>query len=131
VATVKQLTESEYQVAMTATELAMVKNALDEAERVSRFGIEVLADVDNSRDGDPSEDRLRREIEVLAMREVSLRSLQETLADVDCGDKQAPMRRADLDQLTSGAALPVPRPRLWTAPASDDFGHDERHLPWL
>jgi hypothetical protein len=131
VATVKQLTESEYQVAMTATELAMVKNALDGAERVSRFGIEVLADVDNSRDGDPSEDRLRREIEVLAMREASLRSLQKTLADVDCGDKLAPMRRADLDQLMSGAALPVPRPRLWSAPASGDLGHDERHLPWL
>jgi hypothetical protein len=131
VATVKQLTESEYQVAMTATELAMVKNALDGAERVSRFGIEVLADVDNSRDGDPSEDRLRREIEVLAMREASLRSLQKTLADVDCGDKLAPMRRADLDQLMSGAALPVPRPRLWSAPASGGLGHDERHLIWL
>jgi hypothetical protein len=64
VATVKQLTGNEYQVAVTATELAMVKNTVDEAERVWRFGIEVLADVDNSRDGDPSEDSwLRREID--------------------------------------------------------------------
>jgi hypothetical protein len=64
VATVKQLTGNEYQVAVTAAELPMVKNAVDEAERVSRFGIEVPADVDNSRDGDPSEDsRLRREID--------------------------------------------------------------------
>jgi hypothetical protein len=132
VATVKQVTGSEYQVAMTATELAMVKNVLDGAERLSRFGIEVLADVDDSRDDDPSKDsRLWREIEILAMREASLRSLRKTLADVDRGDKLAPVQRADLDQLRSGAALPVPRPRSWAAPASGDFGHDQRHLPGL
>jgi type III restriction enzyme len=63
VATVKQLTGNEYQVTMTGTELALVKNALDEAERVSRLGLEVLDDADTSRDAEPSENsRLRREI---------------------------------------------------------------------
>jgi hypothetical protein len=100
VATVKQLTGSEYQVTMTATELALVKNALGEAERVSRFGIGVLDDVDNCRDAERSENsRLRREIDALAMREASLRSLQKTMAEVDRGGKGASMRRDDLDQL--------------------------------
>jgi hypothetical protein len=132
VATVKRRTGSEYQVTMTATELAMVRNALDGAERLSRFGIEVLADVDNSRDDDlPKDSRLWREIEVLAMREASLRSLRKTLTDVDRGDKLAQVQRADLDQLRSGAALPVPPDRSWAASASGDLGHDQRHLPGL
>ena len=111
-AIVKQLTGSEYQVTMTAAELALVRNALGEAERVSRLGMEVLDDVDNSRDGTPSENsRLRREIETLAMREASLRSLQKTMAEVDRGGKPAPTRRDDLGQLSSGAARQVLRSR--------------------
>jgi hypothetical protein len=55
---------------MTGTELAFVRNALTEAQRVSRFGMEVLDDVDNCPDAEPSEkSRLRHEIEALAMRE--------------------------------------------------------------
>jgi hypothetical protein len=112
VARVKHLGASGYQVTMTATEFALVKSALDEAERVSRFGLEVLDDADNSRDAEPSEDsRLRREIDALAMREASLRSLQKTMAEVDRGGRPARMQQADLDQLRSGAALYVPRPR--------------------
>jgi hypothetical protein len=112
VATVKQLTASSYQVTMTETELVLVKNALAEAERVSRFGMEVLDDVDKSPGADASENsRLQREIEGLAMREASLRSLQKTMAEVDGGGKPAPMQRADLDQLKSGAALQVPPSR--------------------
>jgi hypothetical protein len=111
VATVKQLTASRYQVTMTETELTLVKHALAEAERVSRFGMEVLDDVDKSpRAGQPENSRLRREIEGLAMREASLRSLQETMAEVDRGGELAPMQHADLDQL-SGAALQVPPSR--------------------
>jgi DNA repair exonuclease SbcCD ATPase subunit len=113
VATVKQLTASRYQVTMTESELVLVKNALAEAERVSRFGMEVLEDVDKSpRAAKPSENsRLRREIEALAMREASLRSLQKTMAEVDPRAKPAPMQHADLDQLSSGAALQVPPSR--------------------
>ena len=74
VARVRQLTGGGYQMTMTGTELALIKNALDEAERVSRFGMEVLDEVDTGRDGEASENsRLRREIDSLAMREASLR----------------------------------------------------------
>jgi hypothetical protein len=112
VAAVKQLTASRYEITMTETELALVKNALAEAERVSRFGMEVLDDVDNSAGAGPSENsRLRREIETLAMREASLRSLQKTMAEVDGSGELAPMQHADLDRLRSGAALHVPPSR--------------------
>jgi hypothetical protein len=97
---------------MTGTELALVKNALDEAERVSRFGMDVLDEADRATDAEPAENsRLRQEIDLLAMREASLRSLQKTMSDIDRGGKPAPMRFADLDQFRPGAALPVPRPR--------------------
>jgi hypothetical protein len=102
VATVKQLTASRFQLTMTETELALVKNALAEAERVSRFGLEVLDDVDNSPGAEASENsRLRREIETLAMREASLRSLQKTMAEVDSDGQPVAMQHADLDQLRS------------------------------
>jgi hypothetical protein len=109
VATVKQLTASRYQVTMTESELVLVKNALAEAERVSRFGMEVLDDVDNGpgATGPSENNRLRREIEALAMREASLKSLQKTMAEVDPRGKPAPMQHPELDQLSSGA-LQVP-----------------------
>jgi hypothetical protein len=113
VATVKELTASRYQITMTETELALVKNALGEAERVSRFGMEVLDDVDNNPGAEqPENSRLRREIDALAMREASLRSLQKTMAEVDRGGTPAPMHDAELGQLTSRAALQVPPSRL-------------------
>ena len=119
VARVRQLTGGGYQVTMTGTELALIKTTLDEAERVSRFGIEVLDGADEARDAEPSENsRIRQEIEALAMREASLRSLRKTMSEIDSAGKPAPVRRAGLDQVRSGAALPVPRPRwrqgLWS-----------------
>jgi len=112
VARVSELTGDRYQVMVTATEFALIKNALSEAERVSRFGMEVLDDVDTSRDRAASENsRLRREIEALAMREASLRSLQKTMSEIDCGRKPEPTNHDDLDALRSEAALQVPQPR--------------------
>ncbi len=96
VATVEELTSGGYQVTVTGTELALLRGALDEAERVSRFGIEVLDEADRSRDGEPSPNsRLVREIDALAMREASLRSLQKTMAEVDGSGKLAPAQHAD------------------------------------
>ena len=95
-ATVQELTSGGYQITVTGTELALLRSALDEAERVSRFGIEVLDGVDRSRDGKASEDfRLLREIDGLAMREASLRSLQKTMAEIDSGGKLASAQDAD------------------------------------
>ncbi len=83
-ATVTELTSGGYQVTVTGTEFSLLKSALDEAERVSSFGIEVLDEADRSQDGEHSENsRLLREIDALAMREASLRSLQKTMAEVE------------------------------------------------
>jgi hypothetical protein len=112
VATVKELTSGGYQVTVTGTELALLRSALDEAERVSRFGVEVLDGVDRSQDSESSEDsRLLREIDALAMREELLRSLQKTMAEVDGSGKLAPEQHAGPGQVSSGAVLRVPRPR--------------------
>lgn len=106
VATVKQLTGSGYQVTITGTELALVRNALREAERFSSFGIEVVGDVDNTWDAEPSENgRLRREIEALATGMPLLRSLQRAMAGIDACGESAPKQVPDLDQLGSRAAL--------------------------
>jgi hypothetical protein len=119
VARVRQLTGGGYQISMTGTELALIKSTLDEAERVSRFGIEVLDGADQARDAEPSENsRIRQEIDGLVMREASLRSLRKTLSEIDSAGKPAPVHRPDRDQIRSRAALPVPRPRwrqgLWS-----------------
>ena len=82
VATVNELVSGGYQVTVTGTEIALIRSALDEAERVTRFGIEVLDEADRGRDGEPSADSpLLREIDALAMREAALRSLQKTMAE--------------------------------------------------
>jgi len=119
VARVMQLTGGGYQVTMTGTELALIKTTLDEAERVSRFGIEVLDGADQARDAEPAENsRIRQEIEALVMREASLSSLRKTLSEVDSAGKPAPVHRPALDDIRPGGALPVPRPRwrqgLWS-----------------
>lgn len=111
-ARVRQLTGGGYQVTMTGTELALIKTALDEAQRVSRFGIDVLDQVDPARDVQPPENsRLRQEIDALAMREASLRSLQKTMSEMDRAGTPARTQHAGLHPLSSGAALPVPPPR--------------------
>ena len=82
-ASVKELASGGYQVMVSESELALMRSALEEAERVSRFGIEVLDEADRSRDGGPAvNSRLLQEIDLLAMREASLRSLQKTMAEV-------------------------------------------------
>jgi hypothetical protein len=97
---------------MTGTQLALIRSALGEAERVPRFGIEVLDEADRSRDGKSSENcRLHQKIDALAMREASLRSLRKTMSEVDHGGKPAPSQHAALDQLISAASPLVPQPR--------------------
>jgi predicted mannosyl-3-phosphoglycerate phosphatase (HAD superfamily) len=112
VATVRQQASGGYQVTVIETEIALIKAALAEVERVSRFGIEVLDEADHASDAEAAENsRLRREIEALAMREASLRSLQKTMSQVDRDGKPAPRQQADLDQLRSGARVPAQRSR--------------------
>jgi predicted MarR family transcription regulator len=90
VASVTELASGGYQVMVSESEFALMRTALAEAERVSRFGIEVLDEADRSRAaGPPASSRLLQEIDVLAMREASLRSLQKTMAEVERGARLA------------------------------------------
>ena len=111
-ATVRQQASGGYRVTVTETEFALIKSALAEAERVSRFGIDVLDEADRARDAEPSENsRLRREVEALAMREASLRWLQKTMSEVERDFKSAATDHAYRGQFRSRPALRVPRPR--------------------
>jgi hypothetical protein len=119
VARVRQLTGGGYQVTMAGTELGLIKNALAEAERIARLGIDVLDGADQASDEEPAENsQIREEIESLAMHEASLKSLQKTMSEVDEGKPAAVHRADDIDRFRSGATLPVPRPRwrpgLWS-----------------
>src|SRR5215472_12769474 len=60
VATVKRIAGSEYLVIMTGTELDLIRCALGEAERVSRFGMKVLDQGDHGQNGSPKNSRLRQ-----------------------------------------------------------------------
>jgi hypothetical protein len=101
VARVTHSTSGCYQVAVTGTEFALVKNALDEARRVSRFGIEVLDKADQAGQAEPAKtSRLQREIEALEIREASLSSLRKTMAEVYPGGDAA-ARCADSGTLSS------------------------------
>jgi hypothetical protein len=112
VASVRELTGGGYQVSVNRVELALLRSALDEAERVSRFGMEVLDGVDRSQDGASSEDsRLLREMDALAMREAMLRSLQTTMWGVDGGGKLSPTQHAGPGQVSSRRVLRIPPPR--------------------
>lgn len=89
-ATIRHLTSGRYSVEVNETELALIKTALKQTERVGRFGIEVLDGADQAAGGGrPDNSRLRREIEALARREASLRSLQETMAAAEGGEEAA------------------------------------------
>jgi len=73
-----------YQVTVTSAEFALVRKALGEARRLCRFGIEILDGADEATQAETAKtSRLRQEIEALAMREASLRSLQKTMAEID------------------------------------------------
>jgi hypothetical protein len=105
VATVKELASGGYQVMVSESEFALMRSALAGAERVSRFGIEVLDEADRSQDGEPSvNSRLVQEIDVLAMREASLRSLQKTMAEVERGDRLASAQNPHTVTADAGAA---------------------------
>ena len=89
-AAVRQLTSGGYLVKVSETELALIKIALEQTERVSRFGMEVLDEADHDSHGRRGDNtRLRREIDALAIREASLRSLHETIAETERGDEVA------------------------------------------
>ena len=80
-ATVRQLPSGGFSVQVSETELALIKTALQQTERLSRFGMEALNEADYATNSRPAENtRLRREAETLAMRQASLRSLQHTMA---------------------------------------------------
>ena len=86
----RQLTSGEYLIQVCEAELALIKTALEQTERVSRFGMEALDGADQDRHGPRAENtRLRRAIEALVMREASLRSLQETMAEAERGEEVA------------------------------------------
>jgi hypothetical protein len=81
VATVRQLPSGGFSVQVSESELGLIKTALKQTERLSRFGTEALDRADHASKGRRTENtRLRREAEALAMRETSLRSLQQTMA---------------------------------------------------
>lgn len=78
----RQLPRGGYSVQVSETELVLIKTALQQTERLSRFGMEALDATDLTTNGRRLEKtRLRREAEALAMREASLRSLQNTMAE--------------------------------------------------
>jgi hypothetical protein len=90
VVAVRQLTNGGYLFEVSETELGLIKAALEQTERVSRFGIEVLEGAHKPKDGRRSENtRLRREIDGLAVREASLRSLHATIAAAAPGEEVA------------------------------------------
>lgn len=81
-ATVRQLPSGRFSVQVSQTELALIKTALQQSERLSRFGTETLDVAGQATNGRRlANTRLLREAETLAMREASLRSLQNAMAD--------------------------------------------------
>lgn len=111
-ARVKWISGSYCQMTMTGTELALIRSALCEAERVSRLRIEVLGETDCCRDGkSPDKRALHRKIDALAMREASLRSLRKTLSELSYGDEPTSSQHAAQDQRRSALRALVPPPR--------------------
>jgi hypothetical protein len=89
-ASVRQLTSGGYLLQVSETELALIKTALAQTGRVSRFGMEVLDEANHDKHGRRAENtRLRREIDALAIREASIRSLHETMAETERDDQVA------------------------------------------
>lgn len=79
-----------YLVELSESELALIRTALEQTERVSRFSIEVLDGADRATDGGRVRgSRLRREVKALALQEASLRSLQRALAEPEPGEEVA------------------------------------------
>jgi hypothetical protein len=108
---VKRIAGSEYLLTMTGTELDLIRSALREAERLSRFGMKVLDQADRSQNGSPKNSRLRQTIDALAVREASLRSLRMAMSEDEHDSRPTPSRRANHDQVRFAAPLLVPLPR--------------------
>jgi hypothetical protein len=90
VAIVRQSTTGQYLIQVSETEFSLIKTAIEQAERVSRLGMEVLDEAYQAMDGSGLDRRrLRRETEALAVREASLRSLQETISETEPGEQSA------------------------------------------
>jgi hypothetical protein len=90
VATARHRTSGGYSLQLSEAEFSLIKTALKQTERLTRFGKEVLDGAGQAMDGEPLDRRrLRRDIEALAMREASLRSLHEAIAETDRGEELA------------------------------------------
>ena len=84
----RQRTSGAYSLQLSETEFSLIKTALKQAERVTRFEIDVLDEAGQAMDGEHLDrPRLRRDIEALARREASLRSLHEAIAETDRGEE--------------------------------------------
>lgn len=78
---------------LSEAELALIKSAVKQSEQVSRFGMEVLDEAGQEMDGQRlARQRLRQEIETLALREASLKSQRETIAQTDRREESAKPR---------------------------------------
>ena len=89
-ATLRERTSSGYSIQLSQAELSLIRTALKQTERVSRFGMKILDDADQAMDGRRlASSRLRREIDALAIREASLRSLEEALAETERREESA------------------------------------------
>lgn len=78
---------------LSEAELALIKSAVKQSEQVSRFGMEVLDEAGQEMDGQRlARQRLRHEIETLALREASLKSQRETIAQTDRHEESAKPR---------------------------------------
>ena len=89
-ATVRRDSSGGYSIQVSEAELSLIKAAVEQTARVSRFGMEVLDEAHLAMDGRPLDRRrFGREIQGLAAREASLRSLATTIAETERGEKSA------------------------------------------
>jgi hypothetical protein len=90
VATVRRGTCGGYSIQVSEAELSLIKAAIEQTERVSHLGMEFLDEAHRARDGRPLDGRrLRREIQTIAVREASLRSLRTDIAETERGEESA------------------------------------------
>lgn len=89
-ATVRQRTIGGYSIQVSQAELSLIGTALEQTERVSRFGMKVLDEAQQAMDRRRLDSRrLRREVEALTEREASLRLLQKAIAEPERGEESA------------------------------------------
>lgn len=89
-AIVTQRNSGRYSIQVSEAELSLIRTAVEQTERVSRFGMEILDEAGEAMDRRGlDKKRLRREIEALAKREASLRSLHDAIAEVEYDQESA------------------------------------------